>query len=38
MVLALSTYLYPLEVNRVHDGTLEELYSCEMSLEETFQF
>lgn len=33
-----STYLNPLQINRVHNGTLEEFYSCEMSLEETFQF
>lgn len=33
-----GTYLNPLKINRVHDGTLEEFYGCKMSLEKTFQF
>lgn len=37
MAIYFNTYLNPLQVNWIHDGTLEEFNSCEMSLEETFQ-
>lgn len=35
---SLMSYLDPLQVNWIHDGTLEEFYCCKMPLEQTFQF
>lgn len=33
-----SVYLHPLQVDRIHDSSLKELNSCEVTLEQTLQF